>query len=292
MTGAEFSGTDVTHFVGELDNRHHQEEAALYMIDDGLPTAVYNGTVYGLWGNGNDPRFFERMLDVKGRSADAAVALTLDSASFGELVATDKLDAHAEALIKNPAELAERLGGIAFVRCAAREDQVLSHDLPKNVISHHRTQGLVVQNYDPYGKEGLASFLHLAEQRAQQQGLEFLPVVTSLNASGDPEIIAPEQAKQFVEHHKLPLLDAEAPPERATGSYSIVEFDDTGVHIVRPGSVSTEVLELLLDTEITPSSSMRERKPGFRAFGIEDLPQNHQELPLAALRQLVLEGIR
>ena len=107
-----------------------------------------------------------------------------------------------------------------------------------------------------------------------------LPAVTSMNVSGEPELVDGEAGLQFCKEHQVPLfLGDRNSPGRAKGSFPILQVGSKGIALIREGHFPARLFQSLLgDWEINLSDYQS------ASFPPVDLPQEIEEAAVSPKR--------
>lgn len=269
-----------TPFSGDFSVQEDVYQAA-ELIAEGAPLAVDNAFVYGVWGNGGSSEFVQAVEAAKGREPGRTFGLSLRAEDFLTIVNHDNIHRDAWPLLEDAEVFVGRLGAMAFVRAPALP-QVLEHQgVPESVISH-REATPIVQNWAPDGKSNTEVLL----QHAEGLGVVF-PAVTSLNASGQPEITTEAEAIIFARKTHLPILtDNSADKTTFQGSFPIIELTQNGIALVRTRESCighTLMRRLLADMRLYVPNALK-APSGLDIAGLETL--HGPELRLGLLEAL------
>lgn len=228
-------------------------ETIAQLICGGL-VVLDNVVVHAIAGNANNP-VQEQIRQVKGekRGQTQPVGCTMpfDTPFLRGIFSTDNiLDPRIQGLYRDPAEQTRWFGGVAFLRGAINED--VDH-VPTSMISQQpnglRSQRLL-QVYAPVEGTAMDRILKSVVHKGG------LPIMTSANISGLPEIVDREQGRQFAQSHNLPYVTAAIngrQPQRPRGSYPAVHarYDANTRQWkwvwVRTGCFAEEILLRLVD---------------------------------------------
>ncbi len=253
----------VKHMNKEHGKSHHFETCSIYeteslqkaaaLVAEGKPVGLYNRGVCAIIGNGADPSFSEAVKEVKGeKRGNRPLAAMLPTRKFVELLDPEKISDKLHEVFLDADELAKRTSSLCFIRGPVTEEAALL--LPASMVFRLDDGTPVVQNWDPEGNNPA----HLLVGSIMDKGVAY-PAVTSLNASGTPEIVDQIEGEKFSREHGISLFLSDPKDKKRTkGSYSIIGISNSGVHLVRDGNVPVSWLRKILgidieDGDATPS---------------------------------------
>lgn len=236
---------------------------AATLLKDGYPIGSYLRGVCGLWTDGQNNRGLDTLYRIKGADrGERPVGTTLTAARFTGMLDADRIAPSARNLMLEANELAGRLGSLCFIRAPIRRE--VGESLPSRLVSIGRDEGYWLQNWLPEGSRAAAPWIQAIG--AQDIGL---PVATSMNVSGEPELVEPEEGLRFCRQHGVPaLLVDKRSPKRAKGSFPILGVDSKGISLIREGHFPARLFQTLLKGwEINLSDFVPAKYP------LVDLPQ-------------------
>lgn len=276
-------------FRGEIAIRGDFFRAIDY-VSRGIPLAYDNDCVGALIGDASNPQFFEGLLQAKDRQPTRTVGLIVPFHKLSPLAHLANINESSRELLSEPGceTLEELLGALAFVRFPGDPELVAQSDVPDCAIGIDQKSGLpLLQTWSPQGKY----HVELLEQFTDHVGIRYL-CATSLNRSGESEIILPADAAQFCEEKDLPMLaDYDAGNTgrfKAKGSFSIVTLTNTGIEIAREGSIGNDIIAAILEkyAEVLPAADeYRNASYPDRVLHFSDLPEEMRHLRGAELSQ-------
>lgn len=242
-----------TTFSGDLSNRHDIAGAA-QRIAEGKVVAVDNDSVWALWGDAGNPHFVQQVRTMKNRNPESRFGMTLPFEAVAGYVDLDRVHPGLHQYFHNPVLLTDLVGSLAFVRFPVSRREIARSTLNDAVISYDRFDEPVIQNYDPTGKANVQ--LLIAE--ALGQGA-ILPAASSMNCSGEAEIMTTEKAHTFIKKHSIKDAIADSRASRVgSGSFAILDVNHTGIQLVREGNVSAGLMgRILQGLPYSPSSTCR-----------------------------------
>lgn len=221
-------------------------EKAVALMKEGVPLAIDNDAVWGIWGDACNESFVETVLRIKNRPPDRTFGLTAPFETVLPMVDMGRLHPDARPLFADSSGLLikELLGAIVFVRFPGDYAKIKESGLPATVVSYEDQTNLpVLQTYDPVGKNNLHKLLELA----RKAGIIY-PCASSLNCSGQKEIIDHDEALKFVERFDcdVAVMTDSAALHHCRGSYTIIEFNTIGIQVVRQGNIGKDIIERIL----------------------------------------------
>jgi tRNA A37 threonylcarbamoyladenosine synthetase subunit TsaC/SUA5/YrdC len=248
-----------TFFASDLEIASLWDKAALEkaagLILAEQTIALSMGSVCAMFGKGEGNSFLSKVVAVKGeKRRTQPLAILTNCVELVSWLDLTKIAPSLHPLFLNPAELAHRLGALCFLQLPVREE--IAAILPPHLFSRNETDTPIVMALDPFGHPPLE---HLT-QLCHRLGLRFL-AGTSLNLSGQPEIVEQPEAIDFCRRAGgiSLFLAATASSPKARGSLSIISATASGLKLVRQGYLPLPVLEKLvghpLDTTTTRPAS-------------------------------------
>jgi tRNA A37 threonylcarbamoyladenosine synthetase subunit TsaC/SUA5/YrdC len=239
----------------------HDRGRATELVATGDVIGASFGSVYGLVADGMRPDLAAVMDAIKGqRRQGRPLSVCLPAALLSQLIDPVELHPSIRSWALDGEGLARTLSSLALLRVPIRE--VIARELPAHLLSY--VDGVpYLQSLDPTGMPGLRDFM----DRLWTRGIMF-PAITSMNASGQPEIVEFAEAALFSRAVGLPaLVDAPQSP-RAKGSLTILELGPDGVRAVRHGTVPVAVLQRVVERAIVDATAdepdfapVRSRRP-------------------------------
>jgi tRNA A37 threonylcarbamoyladenosine synthetase subunit TsaC/SUA5/YrdC len=221
--------------------------AAARMVREGAIIGASFGTVYGIIGDGDSPGLGDKVAQIKGDARiGRPLSTCLPARRFTQLLDPDEVHPALRGLALDGHALSRTLSSLAFVRAPIRRSEV--EKVPSYLVS--RTDDVpYVQSVDPGGLPGIRSLM----KSLWRQGVRF-PAITSMNRSGDREIVTRDAAIDFGRRqHLAALVVPKSLAQRAQGSFTILEINLQGVRAVRHGVVPIAVLQRLIDPHIDDS---------------------------------------
>jgi tRNA A37 threonylcarbamoyladenosine synthetase subunit TsaC/SUA5/YrdC len=272
------------NITGEGMNSIHDDEVcnqAAVLLKRGFPIGAYIRGVCGLWADGHQEKGLDALYRIKGeRRGSRPVGTTLTSEAFIEMLDPDRISPSVRGLFLDERELVSRLGSLCFIRAPMKKE--VADSIPDRVFSKTDDGTYWIQNWLPEGYTSAASWM----DSICKAGIS-LPVATSMNVSGEPEIVDQEQGRQFCEANGVPMFLADPEnPERAQGSFPILQVDCDGIRLIREGQFPPVLFRLLLSGWDIDLSNYRRAK--FPLIDFQEA-EGEQALESAELRRRLLE---
>jgi hypothetical protein len=163
----------------------------------------------------------------------------LDSPDFVNMIEPDQVAASVRDLFLDPQQLQRRLGSLCFIRIPIQTQ--IGAKLPPRLVSQTDDGTYWLQNYLPGGNQ--TTQLWIAALQRQEVGL---PVATSMNMSGEPELVDQDAAVEFCRIHGVPIfLGNPRSKGEVKGSFPIIQVDKTGIKLIREGHFPANVFRHL-----------------------------------------------
>jgi hypothetical protein len=234
-------------------SRRDRDRAADQLTGGSVIGASF-GSVYGLIGDGHSTTLGEKVAQIKGQQRiGRPLSVCLPARRFSQLLDPAQIHPKVRGLALDGHALSRTLSSLAFVRAPIRASA--ARDLPNDLVSY--VEGIPhLQSLDPGGLPGVRSLMsHL-----WRQGISY-PAITSMNRSGEPEIVTYAEALEFATTHQLGAFFAPGRGvQRARGSLTILEIGPFGLRAARHGVIPIDVLQRLVIPESTT------RSPNKRTF--------------------------
>lgn len=229
---------------------------AAVLVKKGFPIGVYNRGVCAIWGDGRNKEFIKKVAEIKGEERNSRpLAATLSTQEIVSLMDTSKIPETLLPIFSKAEELTARLGSLCFIRFPIKESAIKG--LPSSIISYSADGTAILQNWDPDGH----NVVHLLVQEMRKH-LVLFPAVTSMNISGQPEIIDQDDGIKFSREHKIPLFLYDLRDKGAVkGSYTIFSLDSKGVKLVRDGNIPAHLFAHLLEMDFDRSEAKAAKHP-------------------------------
>lgn len=250
-------------FYGDFNNPEDVEFVA-DILRDKEAVVVDNDSVFAIVGdalteNDCDP-FAQAVAYIKESSnLEKVFGSMLSTEEIVQLANPDLMSQETWEALKSSQDT---LSGLAFVRFPISREAVAC--LPSSVVSHDASTGIFwMQNYDPEFKTTMKNLI----DTARMQGLA-LPIITSLNRSGEKEIIDPFHANDHIRGMGLPVLHDSEASRLARGSYTIFEFGPAGIILRREGNINTEIFKSILaeNSIVVPADVRRSAYPEHQLY--------------------------
>jgi hypothetical protein len=214
---------------------------AARLLSEGFPIGTYIRGVCGLWADGQLPSGLDAIHRIKGeKRSGRPVGTTMTSTEFVRGIDADHIAPSVRDLVMNDHQLASRLGSLCFIRAPIRNE--LGTSLPDRLVSRTEDGTYWIQNWLPEGCNPAAAWM----ESMRRMNIR-LPVATSMNVSGSPEIVEPEKGRQFCEENGVPMFLADLEdPRLAHGSFPIIQLDMKGITLIREGHFPARLFQSLL----------------------------------------------
>lgn len=230
---------------------------AAWRLREGSVVGTYLRGVCGLWANGERAAGLDEICEIKGEGrAGRPFGTALPASEFVALLDPSRIAASVAGLILDEEELVARLGSLCFIRAPLRAD--VGRALPDRLVSRTDDGTTWLQNWLPEGCRPAEAWL--ASLRAARVAW---PVATSMNVSGSPEIVDPDEGRRFCEANGVSMFLADLEqPGRVRGSLPIVRVDRAGITLIREGHVPAQAFRpLLAGWEVDLSAFQPSRSP-------------------------------
>lgn len=221
----------------------------------GRVVGSYVRGVCGLWADGRNAAALDTLYRIKGVAREGRpLGTTLDGRLFLDLLDTERINASVHDLFGNARRLDDRLGSICFIRAPIHE--VHGRALPPRLVSQSEDGTYWLQNWLPAGCRSTPVWM----AAVQQVGL-MLPVATSMNVSGRPELVSEADGIAFCREHQIPvfLADPRSVPG-VMGSFPIIRVGGDGLTLLREGQFPARLMEGLLAEYTIDLSNYRAAK--------------------------------
>jgi hypothetical protein len=196
--------------------------------------------VCGIWVDGNNPAGIQTAYRIKGEQRGSRpFGVILDAEALAATIDPDRIAPSIRSLFLDPRELAARLGSICFIRYPIREE--LAETFAEALVS--RSDGVPwLQSWLPEGCGATEIWLRELTAIGVRR-----PVASSMNVSGQPELVDQREGLQFCLDHGIPLFlgDPQQTPA-ARGSFPILQVDHAGIKVLREGHFPATLFDVLL----------------------------------------------
>jgi hypothetical protein len=203
---------------------------AARQIESGDVVGSYIRGVCGLWIDGASAKAINFIDEIKGeRRANRPFGTTLDGAEFVRMIDPDQIAPSTRGLFLDADQLRSRLGSLCFLRIPIRKQ--VGIELPPRLVSQTEEGTYWLQNWIPWGCRSSQLWM----EALQGQKIEF-PSATSMNVSGNPELVEQEAGVEFCESKGISIFlgDPESRFE-VKGSFPILQVDKAGIRLLREG---------------------------------------------------------
>lgn len=225
------------------------------LLADGSPVATYVRGVCAVWVDGGNASAIETAYRIKGsKRGRRPFGVVLSAERLGEMIDPNRISPETRSLFLDSAQLSARLGSLSFVRYPVQE--AVARVLPDAALSRDAQGSPWLQSWLPEGCETTRVWM----QQINAHDVE-LPIVTSMNVSGDPEVVDQDEGADFCEQHGIPLFLGDPESVKAvSGSFPIVQVDGSGISVARAGHFPSSLFDILLDewgvdqTDVKPAS--------------------------------------
>lgn len=233
----EVSCTSVASIADEASR-----EWAARLVHEGGCVASFVRAVWVLWIDPANRNAVETIYRIKGeRRIGRPLGTTLGATSFAEMLDPAKIALDARKIFLDPKELESRLGMLCLIRAPIKKSAVQM--LPPDIVSQVADGTIWLQNCVITGSAPVVALI----QAMQNLGVQF-PAVTSMNVSGQPEIVDRDEAEVFCREHGIPLVLTDSEDQHVVqGSFPIIEVGEAGVKLVREGHFPAYLFRYLLD---------------------------------------------
>jgi hypothetical protein len=217
-------------------------QQAARLVRAGACVAAFVRAVWVLWLDGANRQAVDVIHQIKGEGRlGRPIVTALPAERFVDLLEPDKIAPELRRTFLDPRELEARLGMLCLIRAPIRS--AAAQPMPEALVSRtpdgtHWLQSCVITGTTP----GAA-----LTRSTLQAGVEW-PGITSMNLSGQPEIVDPEQAYAFCRAQPIPLVLVDpVDPQVVRGSFPNIEVGPAGVRLIRAGHFPGHLFNFLLD---------------------------------------------
>jgi hypothetical protein len=216
----------------------------------GSPVGFFLGGLCVALGDAGNPVFAEWTVRSKGEGRiGRPLATILPAQEVVPMIDPDGIAPALRHIVLDPSELVARLSPLVFIRLPIRESAARS--VPPWLQSRGPDGRPLFQFMDPQGYDPVRRFM----EALREQGVRF-PGGSSMNVSGQPEVVVREEGIAFAQEKGIPLFLADRlSPIGITGSYPILLFGADGVSLVREGPVPGWVFERLLEHPVDTTAT-------------------------------------
>lgn len=217
-------------------------EAAAAALAAGAAVGSYIRGVCGIWVDGRNDSAIETGYRIKGAGrGHRPFGVILSADSVSEAVDVDRVSPATRSLLLDPSQLAARLGSMCFIRYPIRRS--IASSLPSSVYSVDGDGLPILQSWLPEGCRTTDAWM----SALQRHGID-LPIATSMNISGTPELIRERDGIEFCDRNGIPyFLGDPDSPGIARGSFPILSVAHSGIALIREGHFPGRLFDRLLD---------------------------------------------
>ena len=215
---------------------------AMELLRDGGAFGSFFRGVCAVWVDGTNPDAVEAVFKIKGEQRGRRPFSGIISAErLSKLIDLSRVAPSTRDLLSDPDELGNRIGSLCFIRDPVADSVAAS--LPEWVVSQTDDGTHWVQSWIP---DGWATPSILID--AFKNAGVHLPIVTSMNVSGQREIVDMEEGLRFSATHGIALFLADPDtPGEVKGSFPILSVDASGIKLAREGHFPGYLFDALLD---------------------------------------------
>lgn len=238
--------------VQSLWNSQARREAVAVMRD-GKPVGVYNRGVCAIWGDATNNDFVQAIISIKGeKRLNRPMGSTLLAEDFLCLVDKSHIPLDKREIFGSAKTFKNLLGSLCFVRTPILPDVL--EKIPSSLVFY---KGGVpfLQNWSPEGHRPT----YLLIQEMVNAGIPY-PAVTSMNTSGQPEIVDQSTGIAFASKTRIPLfLTDSRKQDIVKGSFSILGIEERQFLLIREGNIPGYILEGILQVPLQTSTTQSAR---------------------------------
>ena len=215
--------------VGSIQTKLDRDQAAS-LVAKGQIAGIFNRGVCALWFDGGNLSAVKKIWAIKGEGRKGKpIALTLSLEELIPMIDLPKLPQSVQKFLSSP-DLKSKIGSLCFIRAPLRDSHF------KLIPDHAKSfdGGIcMIQNWDSHGHTPTELFL----KKVRQLGVVH-PAVTSMNVTGQREIVNQEEGVQFCQDHGIVIFlkDPQAQPLHI-GSYTILTLERNGIKLERDGNI-------------------------------------------------------
>lgn len=217
-------------------------EWAAHLVTEGACVAAFVRSVWVLWLDPANRDAVATIYRIKGeRRIGRPMGTTLPAASVVDMLDPARIAPDLRKIVLDPVELESRLGMLCLIRVPIKRSAV--EMLPPDLVSHAADGTNWLQTCVITGSAPVVALI----QTMQNLGVAY-PAVTSMNVSGQPEIVEQDEAEAFCRARAIPLAlaDPEGMP-LVRGSFPIIEVGAAGARLLRAGHFPSYLFRYLLD---------------------------------------------
>lgn len=245
-------GMELQFKSGSLLSEGDRQAAAAFLAK-GEVVGIFNRGVCALWFDCGNKEAVKKIWQIKGEGRKSrSLSLTLKLEEFLLMVDTGMLHANVKNLIGS-SDFKSKVGSLCFIRAPIKKEY--EKDIPHHAKNY--SDGVcMVQNWDAHGHEPVEQFLNEVRKR----GVKY-PAVTSMNITGQPEIVNQSDGEQFAKDHGIPIFlrDPQA-HSKHIGSYTIFTFGRKGIILDRDGNIPAGLFGKIFGL---PIDAKKAKKPNY-----------------------------
>jgi hypothetical protein len=229
------------------------------LVKEGQPVGGFVRAVCAIFLDAGNPEATEAIYRIKGEGrVGRPLSSVLPTAEFVRLIDPDEVPEGLRDVVLDAGELEARFGSLGFLRVPIRRDAVKA--LPPSVVSRTPDGKYLLQNYIPSADESVRMLV----DAMREQGVAVLGA-TSMNVSGQPEIVNQAEGVAFCREHGIPLFLADNKNGgKVLGSFPLVGIDRGGVTMLREGQFPGYLVAYLFGTEVDMANAARAKYPVVR----------------------------
>lgn len=260
----ELDNIEQTHIIGErkstfkvgsIWDRVDREYTAGYVLNGGI-VGVFNRGVNALWIDAKNHAAVSKLQEIKGEGRQGRpVALTIGFDVFARMIDTNSLTAELQEFLALSRDLKNELGSLCFIRAPLKPEFI--DRVPYSSISVDEKGRTWIQTWDPYGHKPTDDLIRIMVGL----GIEF-PAVTSMNISGQPEIVDQIGGERFCREYGIPVyLKDEKTRLDLQGSYTIITLSEKGAELTRDGNVPGRAIQSILRVPLITEGARQSNYP-------------------------------
>jgi len=241
--------------VGSIRDARSRRPAAS-LIKDGYAIGAFVRAVCGIWVDAVNEDAVNTIYSIKGESrVGRPISTLLSTSDFVRFIDPDAVPPALRSIVLDAEELEARFGSLGFMRAPIRRDAAAA--LPPSTVSQTPDGTYWLQNYIPSALDSA----HAVVNALVEQGVA-VPAATSMNISGQSEIVDQEEGIAFCNAFGIPLFLADPNDKgRVRGSFPIISLDRAGITLQREGQFPGYLVQYLLGCEVDMSRAVRPKYP-------------------------------
>lgn len=245
--------------VGSLLSKKDRDQAAS-LVAKGQIAGIFNRGVCALWFDGGNLTAVKKIWAIKGEGRRGKpIALTLSLKELIPMIDLSKLPPDVQKFFSSP-DLKSKIGSLCFIRAPLKDSHF-------RLIPDHAKSfdgGVcMIQNWDSHGHAPTEVFL----KKVRQLGVAH-PAVTSMNVTGQREIVNQQKGAQFCQDHGIPIFlkDPQAHPFHI-GSYTIFTLGRNGIKLERDGNIPGKLFSKIFGLPIDLKNAKKPNYPQLKFPG-------------------------